>query len=410
MKVIKFGGSSVENPNNIQQVFQIIQDQLQESELVVVFSAFGGVTEQLFALANLAKSGDLGYKKALLALEERHLDMANALLGNEKREKVDAFIRQRIQELEDLYHGIFLIKEQSPRTLDYVASFGERLSTFILSKALASRGIPTHFLDAREIIRTDDRFGHARVDEAETSALIQAYFAKQPGVKVVTGFIAATAKGETTTLGRSGSDYTAALLAAALQAESLEIWTDVSGVLTCDPKMVYAAFTIPQLSYAEAMELSHFGAKVIFPATMQPAMKKNIPIHIKNTFEPQHPGTLIQGTVRQGGWIKGISSRSNLSLLTLQSSEWMVAGGNLGRIFKVLSEAKLSSLLISQASSQHSICLAMPAQEAVLAKEVIEQEFLHEIKSGEMDSVALLPGLALVAAVGENMKHDPGTA
>jgi aspartokinase/homoserine dehydrogenase 1 len=174
--------------------------------------------------------------------------------------------------------------------------------------------------------------------------------------------------------------------------------------------MVYAAFTIPQLSYAEAMELSHFGARVIFPATMQPAMKKNIPIQIKNTFEPQHPGTLIQGTVRQRGWIKGISSRSNLSLLTLQSSEWMVAGGNLGRIFKVLSQAKLSSLLISQASSQHSICLAMPAQEAVLAKEVIEQEFFHEIKSGEMDAVTLLPGLALVAAVGENMKHDPGTA
>ncbi|MEK0442709.1 MAG: hypothetical protein RL403_1687, partial [Bacteroidota bacterium] len=164
MKVIKFGGSSVENPNNIQLVFQIIQGQLQKSELVVVFSAFGGVTEQLFALANLAKSGDLGYKTALLALEQRHLDMANALLGNEKREKVDTFIRQRFHELEDLYHGIFLIKEQSPRTLDYVASFGERLSTFILAEALTAQGIPTCFVDAREIIRTDDRFGQARVD------------------------------------------------------------------------------------------------------------------------------------------------------------------------------------------------------------------------------------------------------
>jgi aspartokinase/homoserine dehydrogenase 1 len=410
MKIIKFGGSSVENIQNIQLVFAILEEKLQEGDLAVVFSALGGVTEQLFSLAKIAMEGKDAYREGLAALEEKHLSLVEGLLPLEDRAEGSGYVRQRIQELEDLYHGIYLIKEQSPRTLDSVVSFGERLSTFILSKALASRGIPTHFVDAREIILTDDRFGHARVDEEQTSARIQAYFAKHPGVKVVTGFIAATAKGETTTLGRSGSDYTAALLAAALQAESLEIWTDVSGVLTCDPKMVYAAFTIPQLSYAEAMELSHFGAKVIFPATMQPAMKKNIPIQIKNTFEPQHPGTLIQGTVRQGGWIKGISSRSNLSLLTLQSSEWMVAGGNLGRIFKVLSQAKLSSLLISQASSQHSICLAMPAQEAVLAKEVIDQEFFHEIKSGEMDAVTLLPGLALVAAVGENMKHDPGTA
>jgi aspartokinase/homoserine dehydrogenase 1 len=410
MKIIKFGGSSVENIQNIQLVFAILEEKLQEGDLTVVFSALGGVTEQLFSLAKLAMEGKDAYREGLAALEEKHLSLVEGLLPLEDRAEGSGYVRQRIQELEDLYHGIYLIKEQSPRTLDSVASFGERLSTFILSKALASCGIPTHFVDAREIIRTDDRFGHARVDEEQTSALIQTYFAKHPGVKVVTGFIAATAKGDTTTLGRSGSDYTAALLAAALQAESLEIWTDVSGVLTCDPKMVYAAFTIPQLSYSEAMELSHFGARVIFPATMQPAMKKNIPIQIKNTFEPQHPGTLIQGAPRQRGWIKGISSRSNLSLLTLQSSEWMVAGGNLGRIFKVLSQAKLSSLLISQASSQHSICLAMPAQEAVLAKEVIEQEFFHEIKSGEMDAVTLLPGLALVAAVGENMKHDPGTA
>ncbi|MCM0060386.1 MAG: bifunctional aspartate kinase/homoserine dehydrogenase I [Algoriphagus sp.] len=410
MKVIKFGGSSVENPNNIQHVFQIIQDQLQNSELVVVFSAFGGVTEQLFALANLAKSGDLVYKKALFALEEKHLELANHLIGNKKSEKVGTFIRQHFQELEDLYHGIHLIKEQSPRTLDYVASFGERLSTFILAEALGAKGIRTCFVDARAIIRTDDRFGQARVEESTTQAQIQDYFAKHDGIKVVTGFIASTAKGETTTLGRSGSDYTAAILASALNAEVLEIWTDVSGVLTCDPKMVYAAFTIPQLSYAEAMELSHFGAKVIFPATMQPVMKKNIPIQIKNTFEPSHPGTLINGEVRKGGWIKGISSRSNLSLVTLQSAGWMAAGGSLGRIFTVLSEARLSCLLISQASSQHSICLALATEEAILAKDFIEKEFYYEIKSGEMDPVSLLPGQALVAVVGENMKHDPGTA
>jgi len=410
MKIIKFGGSSIESFKNIQQVFRILEDKLQGDEMAVVFSAFGGVTEQLFSLAKMANEGNLGYHEVLKALEEKHLALVEELLPSNQKIQVVDFVRQRCLELEDLYQGIYLIKEQSTRTLGYVGSFGERLSTFILAKALECRGIPTYFVDAREIIRTDDHFEHARVDEVQTTSLIQTYFAKHQGIKVVTGFIAATEKGETTTLGRSGSDYTAALLAAALDADSLEIWTDVSGVLTCDPKMVYAAFTIPQLSYAEAMELSHFGAKVIFPATMLPAMKKKIPIQIKNTFEPHHPGTLINGEVRQGGWIKGISSRSNLSLLTLQSSEWMAAGGNLGRIFNVLAEARLSSLLISQASSQHSICLALPSQEAVVAKEVIEQEFFHEIKSGEMDAVTVLPGLALVAAVGENMKHDPGTS
>ncbi|MDA1267716.1 MAG: bifunctional aspartate kinase/homoserine dehydrogenase I [Bacteroidetes bacterium] len=410
MKIIKFGGSSVENVKNIHQVFGILEDKLQGGDLAVVFSAIGGVTEQLFSLAKMAKEGGIAYREALDELEEKHIMLVKELLPLEKRAEGLTFVRQRCQELEDLYHDIYLVKEQSPRILDYVASFGERLSTFILAKALECRGIPTCFVDAREIIRTDDRFGQARVDEVQTTELIQTFFAVHQGIKIVTGFIAATEKGETTTLGRSGSDYTAALLAAALHAESLEIWTDVSGVLTCDPKMVYAAFTIPQLSYAEAMELSHFGAKVIFPATMQPAMKKNIPIHIKNTFEPHHPGTLIHGALRQGGWIKGISSRSDISLITFQSSEWMVAGGNLGRIFKVLSQVNLSSLLISQASSQHSICLAMPSQEALLAKEVIEQEFFNEIKSGEMDAVTLLPDLALIAAVGENMKHDPSAS
>jgi aspartokinase/homoserine dehydrogenase 1 len=247
------------------------------------------------------------------------------------------------------------------------------------------------------------------VDFEVTNHLIKEYFLKHDGIKIITGFIASTAKGETTTLGRSGSDYTAAIFAAALDAEDLEIWTDVSGVLTSDPKLVYTAFSIPQLSYNEAMELSHFGAKVIFPATMQPAMKKNIPIYIKNTFEPSNKGTLINGEVTQGGLIKGISSMSSISIVNVQGAS-LLDGITGSRVFKALAEAKVNIVLISQASSEHSICLAIKTAEAYLAKEVVEREFYYEIKSGEMDEVTLMHGFSTVAVVGENMKQNPGAS
>lgn len=410
MKIIKFGGSSVANPENIKRVFSIIQDKLKQHEIAVVFSAFGGVTESLLKIAQLAREGDGLYRDLLQTLEEKHLTMVRQLIAVQHQSTVMTFVKVRFKELEDLFHGIFLIKENSARTLDYVASFGERLSSFMLSESLQGQGIKTQFLDAREVIRTNDRFGQARVDFEVTNAQIKEYFQKHDGVKVITGFIASTAKGETTTLGRSGSDYTAAIFAAALGAEDLEIWTDVSGVLTSDPKLVYTAFTIPQLSYNEAMELSHFGAKVIFPATMQPAMKKSIPIYIKNTFEPENPGTLINGEVSNGALIKGISSMSNISIVTVQGAGLMDSVGASSRVFKALAEAKVNILLISQASSEHSICLAIKTHEAHAAKEAVEKEFYYEIKSGEMDQVILLHNLATVAVVGENMKSNPGAS
>lgn len=410
MKIIKFGGSSVANPENIKRVFSIIQDKLKQHEIAVVFSAFGGVTESLLKIAQLAREGDEVYRDLLLSLEERHLTMVRQLIAVQHQSTVMTFVKVRFKELEDLFHGIYLIKENSARTLDYVASFGERLSAFMLSESLQGHGIKTQFLDAREVIRTNDRFGQARVDFEVTNAKIKEYFQKHDGLKVITGFIASTAKGETTTLGRSGSDYTAAIFAAALDAEDLEIWTDVSGVLTSDPKLVYTAFTIPQLSYNEAMELSHFGAKVIFPATMQPAMKKSIPIYIKNTFEPENPGTLINGEVSHGALIKGISSMSNISIVTVQGAGLMDSVGAISRVFKALAEAKVNILLISQASSEHSICLAIKTHEAHAAKEAVEKEFYYEIKSGEMDQVILLHNLATVAVVGENMKSNPGAS
>ena len=410
MKIIKFGGSSVANPENIKKVFAILQDKLKSHEIAVVFSAFGGVTESLLTIARLAREGDQAYRDLLQTLEEKHLDIVRQLIAVQNQSTVMTYVKVRFKELEDLFHGIFLIKENSARTLDYVASFGERLSAFILAEAMAGKGIKTQFVDARDVIRTNDRFGQARVDYEVTNAQIKEYFAKNDGVKVITGFIASTAKGETTTLGRSGSDYTAAIFAGALEATDLEIWTDVSGVLTSDPKLVYTAFTIPQLSYNEAMELSHFGAKVIFPATMQPAMKKNIPIYIKNTFEPENPGTLINGEVSHGALIKGISSMSNISIVTVQGAGLIEGGATVSRVFKALAEAKVNIVLISQASSEHSICLAIKTQESYLAKESIEREFFYEIKSGEMDQVSLLHGLATVAVVGENMKQNPGAS
>uniref|UniRef100_UPI002587941D aspartate kinase n=1 Tax=Algoriphagus sp. TaxID=1872435 RepID=UPI002587941D len=410
MKIIKFGGSSVANPENIKKVFAILQDKLRHHEIAVVFSAFGGVTESLLTIARLAREGDQAYRDLLQTLEEKHLDIVRQLIAVQNQSTVMTYVKVRFKELEDLFHGIYLIKENSARTLDYVASFGERLSAFILAEAMAGKGIKTQFVDARDVIRTNDRFGQARVDYEVTNSLIKDFFVKNDGVKVITGFIASTAKGETTTLGRSGSDYTAAIFAGALDADDLEIWTDVSGVLTSDPKLVYTAFTIPQLSYNEAMELSHFGAKVIFPATMQPAMKKNIPIYIKNTFEPENPGTLINGEVSHGALIKGISSMSNISIVTVQGAGLIEGGATVSRVFKALAEAKVNIVLISQASSEHSICLAIKTQESYLAKEAIEKEFFYEIKSGEMDHVSLLQGLATVAVVGENMKQNPGAS
>ncbi|OYX16959.1 MAG: bifunctional aspartate kinase/homoserine dehydrogenase I, partial [Algoriphagus sp. 32-45-6] len=410
MKIIKFGGSSVANPENIKKVFAILQDKLRHHEIAVVFSAFGGVTESLLTIARLAREGDQAYRDLLQTLEEKHLDIVRQLIAVQNQSTVMTYVKVRFKELEDLFHGIYLIKENSARTLDYVASFGERLSAFILAEAMAGKGIKTQFVDARDVIRTNDRFGQARVDYEVTNSLIKDFFVKNDGVKVITGFIASTAKGETTTLGRSGSDYTAAIFAGALDADDLEIWTDVSGVLTSDPKLVYTAFTIPQLSYNEAMELSHFGAKVIFPATMQPAMKKNIPIYIKNTFEPENPGTLINGDVSHGALIKGISSMSNISIVTVQGAGLIEGGATVSRVFKALAEAKVNIVLISQASSEHSICLAIKTQESYLAKEAIEKEFFYEIKSGEMDHVSLLHGLATVAVVGENMKQNPGAS
>jgi len=321
-----------------------------------------------------------------------------------------AQVKIQINELEDVLHGIYLVKERTPRTLDYIMSFGERLAAYIISEAFIDKGFSVEFLDARKVIRTDNQFGYAKVDFEITNKLIRDHFKHHTDVQIITGFVATSESGETTTLGRSGSDYTAAIFAGALQASSLEIWTDVDGMMTADPRLVKKAFTVPQMSYEEAMELSHFGAKVIFPATMQPAMAHRIPIWIKNTFNPTAKGTLISSDSTNGKLIKGISSMNNISLLNVQGSGLLGVVGVSMRLFSTLAREKINVILISQASSEHSICIAIESETALKAKAAIEKEFAHEIKDELIDEIKIQQNLSIVAVVGDGMKHHPGTS
>ncbi len=409
MKVLKFGGSSVATPARIQAVIEIVKPYL-NGEVAVVFSAFGGVTDTLIHVSQLALEGNLEYKIKLVEIEKRHLESVRELIDIHRQSGILAQVKFMINELEDVLHGVFLVKERTTRTLDYVMSFGERLSAYIISEAFKDRGLAAAFLDARQVVRTDAHFGFAKVDFEATNKLIQEYFKHHEEVQIITGFVATSESGETTTLGRSGSDYTAAIFAGALRATDLEIWTDVDGMMTADPRKVKKAFTVPQMSYEEAMELSHFGAKVIFPATMQPAMVNKIPIWIKNTFNPSFEGTVIHAQSTNGKMIKGISSMNGVSLLSLQGSGLLGVVGASMRLFATLARENVNVILISQASSEHSICFAVENTSALRAKSAIEKEFQYEIRNEEIDRIHIEHELAIVAVVGDGMKHSPGTS
>ncbi len=409
MKVLKFGGSSVATPARIQSVIEIVKPYLQ-GEVAIVFSAFGGVTDMLIQISTWALEGNLDYKNKLAELEKRHLTAVRELVDIQKQSGILAQVKFMMNELEDVLHGIYLVKERTTRTLDYIMSFGERISAYIISESIKNAGYPAEFLDARKVIRTDSNFGHAKVDFEVTNKLIREYFKHHPELQIITGFVSTSESGETTTLGRSGSDYTAAIFAGALSASDLEIWTDVDGMMTADPRKVKKAFTVPQMSYEEAMELSHFGAKVIFPSTMQPAMVNQIPIWIKNTFNPSFKGTVIHSQSTNGKMIKGISSMNGVSLLSLQGSGLLGVVGASMRLFATLARENISVILISQASSEHSICFAVENKFAGRAKVAIEKEFQYEIRNEEIDEVPVETDLSIVAVVGDGMKHSPGTS
>ncbi len=412
MKVLKFGGSSVAKPERIKKIIELLKSyQHQREKFTVVFSAFSGITDALIEMSKRAENADDAYLDLFDAFHKRHIEAAKALLKKETERGVIKKLKENHATLKDILHGIFLVREASSRTMDYVLSFGERNSNFIIAHALTQQGIPADYLDARKIIKTDKTFGSAKVDLSMTFEKIKAHYAQVSMVQVVTGFIASAKGGLTTTLGRGGSDYTAALLAAGLNAKAIEIWTDVNGVLTTDPKKVRKAFTIPTMTYGEAMEMSHFGAKVIYPPTIQPAFSKNIPIFIKNTFNPTFGGTLISDKGDTNGpAVKGISSIENISLLTLSGSGLFGVPGIAGRLFNSLAEANINIILITQGSSEYSISFAIQPKAAKKAKRVVERAFEYEMQSRLVNPVKIENDLAIVAIIGENMRYQPGIA
>jgi len=410
MKVLKFGGTSVADAAAIARVKEIVSNCIQREETpIVVTSALSGVTDQLVNLSRLAAKGSADYIEALTQLRDRHFSLANEVCSKQNLNALEQKLKDLFSELEKALQGVSLIKELSPKTLDLVMSFGERLSTPIITEALKLQIADAECLDARTIIATDHNFGNAKVNIEKTYQQITNHFAEHKSLQVVTGFIAASDDGSVTTLGRGGSDYTAAILGAALDVTAIEIWSDVSGVLTADPRKVKRAFTIAHVNYEEAMELSHFGAKIIYPPTIQPAFDKNIPILVKNTFAPQEPGTKISSEKPKTEHpITGISSIDKIALLQLQGSGLVGVAGVAGRLFSCLARNKISVILISQASSEHSICFAVRPEDALLAKKALESEFATEISSRRINEPIVEKDLSIVAVVGENMRHMPG--
>ena len=412
MKVLKFGGSSVASPSRIRGILDILVSMSNKGDrYCVVFSAFGGDTDSLLTMARMAEQGSDDWLALFTKLQTRHIAAAAELTSGSSQEKLVARVASQHEALRNLLQGVALVKEASLRTLDYIQSFGERNSCMIIAAALQERGVAAEYLDARGVIKTNERFGAAVVDLPTTYRNITAHFSGRDAVQVVTGFVASTPDGLTTTLGRGGSDFTASLLAAALEAERIEIWTDVSGVMTADPRAVRQAFTIPQLTYSEAMEMSHFGAKVIYPPTLQPVTQAGIPLYIRNTFEPRFAGTLISHESVDGGpAVKGISSIGSVSLLTLEGPGLFGVVGTSGRLFGALAQCEINVILITQGSSEHNITFAVSPDQAATAKRCVEETFSYEIGAGRVRPIREESDCAVVAIIGEQMRTRPGIA
>ena len=406
MKVLKFGGTSVGSIESIKNVKMIVE-QCTES-IIVVVSALGGVTDKLIATANMASEGNECYKESMQEIRTRHNNVIEGVVPLPYRAEICNRVDEMLNELSNIYHGVFLIKDLSTKTLDTIVSYGERLSSTILSRVIEDIVL----MDSRSFIKTETQYNKHIVDFDITNQLITEAFAQQPRRVLVPGFISADLKsGETTNLGRGGSDYTAAILAAALDANRLEIWTDVDGFMTADPRVISSAYVIEHLSFTEAMELCNFGAKVIYPPTIYPVYHKNIPIVIKNTFNPTAPGTLINNDSDPNSKvIKGISSINDTCLITVTGLGMVGVVGVNSRIFNSLAQSGVSVFMVSQASSENSTSFAVRNADADLAVEVLNREFAIEIEQGEMSQARAERELATIAIVGENMKQAPGTA
>ncbi|TAE60806.1 MAG: bifunctional aspartate kinase/homoserine dehydrogenase I, partial [Bacteroidetes bacterium] len=412
MKVLKFGGSSVANAERIHNVARICLSYIERGErFAVVVSAMSGITDMLIKMSRLAAAGSDDYKPMLDAYSDKHRAVADELIkDHHRRPEILNEIIEGQKELGNLLHGLSLTRDLTPRTLDYIQSFGERSNAFIISHVMQTFGIDSIYVNARKLIVTDESYGSAKIYKDETYANIRRHFDENPDkLSVITGFIASTREGITTTLGRGGSDYTASIFGAALDVEEIEIWTDVDGVMTADPRRVRQAYPVASMSYEEALEISHFGAKVIYPPTILPALEKKIPVRIKNTFNPSAEGTLISDN--PDPWpnmVKGITSVSQVALVAFEGSGLFGASSMAARLFACLASKNINALLITQGSSQHSISLAIPPSDAATTVAAIGEEFALEMKAGLIDPVHVDLDCSIIAIIGDNMKSRPG--
>ena len=410
MQVLKFGGSSVANAENINKVVTITAKSINTSPTILVVSALGGVTDQLIEIGVKAAAGDELYKAQIQLLENKHLETVRALLHIQNQSATLSWVKQQLNELERVCDGIFLLGELSARIKDRLVSYGELLSSYIITAKLAEMNLQPVWTDSRQLILTNEQYGNATVQLEKTNANILAFLVAHPAqLYVAPGFIASNDKKYTTTLGRGGSDYTGAIFAAATNASTLEIWTDVTGMMTADPRLVQNPKPIEAISYQEAMELSHFGAKIIYPPTIQPVMKKNIPVWVKNTFEPDAAGTVIQQhAITNNDIVRGISSINKIALLSLEGSGMIGIPGFSKRLFEVLAMRNINVILITQSSSEYSICVAINEADAMVAQKSIDSFFAYEIENGKVNPVTVETNLSIIAVVGEQMKSHPG--
>lgn len=406
MKVVKFGGSSVGSPEGLANVKKIVEEQ--QEQVLVVVSALGGITDKLIACANMAADGDIAYKAEFSAISDRHEQIAQSVLSFTTASKTKKALRILLDELENICQSIYITREITRRMLDIVVSYGERMSSLIVAGLIEN----CELFDSRDFIKTEFKNGTHVLDSALTNSLIKEKFRFVPKRAVVAGFISSdTRTGDATNLGRGGSDYTAAILAAALDASVLEIWTDVDGFMTADPRVIKTAYTISELSYNEASELCNFGAKVIYPPTIYPVCNKNIPIKVKNTFNPQAKGSIIVKELQENRKsIKGISSISNTALINVHGLGMIGVVGTSSKLFKTLADNNINAIFVSQASSENCISVGVLNQDADLACNVLNYAFATEIEQGTIFPIKSEKNLAIVAIVGENMRRTPGIA
>jgi len=414
MQVLKFGGSSVGTTDAISKVIAIVKARVQTKPIIVVVSAMSGVTDQFILLGQTAAQGNEGYQTMIQSLAQKHEDAVLALLPTAQQASALSMVKELIQEIESHCATIFNEGIFSLRMQDCLMSYGEILSSKIIAAAFEAEGVDQVWLDSRSMIKTNSAYSSAVVDRALTNQSIQAYFTNptnQHALYMAPGFIASDAAGHTTTLGRGGSDYSGAIYAASINASILEIWTDVSGMMTADPRIVNNAKEIPRISYQEAMELSHFGAKIIYPPTIQPVMQAHIPLWIKNTFEPGHPGTLIENaSPKDNNVIRGISSIKDICLLSLEGAGMLAIPGFTKRLFDALAKKQIGIILITQSSSEHSISVGVSVQDTHLAKIAVDAEFEEEINLQLLEPLIIEKELSIIAIVGEQMRNHPGVS